>query len=134
MSTTTKIVYWGALDEKTDLTTGLCFLRGIAIEVPFEFVARFLGSKPKKFFPEGTECPAHLAEAYLSYPDREIANHREHADTYRMVAWQANGTDEEAKARNRQGALDEVAAIEARQADFELLKQARVPALAKRGR
>lgn len=152
MSASENLIYLGPLDVKEDLTTGIVFYRGVPTAVPTgengSIVARFIKTtqtpmpipgKPhhtvtpaREFWREGEPIPAavraELEALYQAYPEREIANHQDHAKTYQMVAWTTSGKDEAEKEAKRQGALDEVAFAEEKVAEFTAMARQRANA------
>lgn len=116
MSSTVKMVYAGAEDEKE--INGILFLRLQATDVPSELVRGLATAKPRIVFMDGEKIPEHLQDEYLMAPLMHMHHMEAHAEQYRMVAYQYTDDKDEAK---REGALSEVAwakaQIEAAQAE-----------------
>ena len=151
MADTVQVVYWGPLDVKRDLATGITFRRGEPTEVPVgernSTLNRLLGeyecpkpetddpfkvvTSPREFYRASeaidSDTRAMLERLYQAYPEQEIAAHKEHAKEYERVAWSAWG-DEKAKEARRMGAMAEVEKAEKSIDKFRDLKRERMNA------
>lgn len=151
MPDTVQVVYWGPLEVKRDLATGITFRRGEPTEVPVgernTTLNRLLGEyecpkpqphdadhrevSPREFYKVSETIDEHtramLERLYQDYPDREIEAHKDHAKEYERVAWSAWG-DEKAKESRRAGAMGEVEKAEKAIVKFQDMKRERLNA------